>query len=83
MVFFIVSVVLSFMCFYCAVLSAVSLWRINLSLQYVMIANIKQKESIRFMSVEYLQLLHFYANRVQYVETNVRCNAMHNGGDTL
>ena len=32
--FFIVSVVglLSFMCFYCAVLSAVSVWRINLSL---------------------------------------------------
>ena len=30
--FFIVSVVLSFMCFYCAVLTAVSLWRINLSL---------------------------------------------------
>ena len=29
--FFIISVVLSFMCFYCAVLSAVSLWRINLS----------------------------------------------------
>jgi len=33
-VFFIVSVVLSFMCFYCAVLSAVSLWRINLSLRW-------------------------------------------------
>ena len=30
-VIFIVSVVLSFMCFYCAVLSAVSLRRINLS----------------------------------------------------
>jgi len=32
-VFFIVSVVLSFLCFYCAVWSAVSFWRINLSLR--------------------------------------------------
>jgi len=32
---FIVSVVLSFLCFYCTVWSAVSLWRINLSLLIV------------------------------------------------
>jgi len=44
-VFFIVSEVLSFMCFYCAMLSAVSLWRINLSFHGSKIITLTNKQT--------------------------------------